>query len=380
MRPAPRSEDELVAALHEVGNALTVVLGWLAEARRNLPADDSSHATRVAIELCEKRSRRAASLCRRTIGAEPLIESGEPLGEVIREVALATQPARNERSIHLEDQVSAAAAGAEVQHVSDLISVLTNLLFNAIEAIAIESPERTIEIVGDVAPQRVVIRVIDSGAGVDESVRGRLFSHGATTKLTGAGVGLVHSSSLAARRGGSLQLLESKPGRTVFELTWPAVDGAPGRQEMVDSAGRTKRVSAVEETPHTLRKLDLRGVSIAIVDDDPGVVELLEMVLAARGARVCSFPRYEPFANALALSKEPFQVVLLDASPLGDALGKTLQGLRNEHRDLDLVLISGASDPGATLGKLGVTWIRKPFDIEEVVFVIQTLKRGDSHS
>ena len=369
MRPAPRSEDELVAALHEVGNALTVILGWLGEAHRTLPIDPSSEATRAALELCERRSRRAVALCRRTIGADTVIESAEPVPGVVHEVAVALQPALKEGGIQLDEVVSSAAAGAHVTHASDLISVLTNLLFNAVEAVQPTARERKIELRCDVTAKHVFVRVSDTGTGIDDSVRAGLFSRGATTKSTGAGVGLAHSKSLADRRGGSLVLVESKPRRTVFEVSWPTADVV-----------RLPPRVLVEETPHTLRKRDLRGLSIAIVDDDPGVVELLEMVLAARGARVQAFPRYEPFARALSSSAESFQVVLLDASPLGEALELTLQGLRREHRDLGLVLISGASDPGATLGKLGVTWIRKPFDIEEVVFVIQTLKRGESRA
>ena len=45
-----------------------------------------------------------------------------------------------------------------------------------------------------------------------------------------------------------------------------------------------------------------------------------------------------------------------------------------KEKDLDLVLISGAMDPGATVDRLGVTWIRKPFDTEEVIEVVRVVR------
>lgn len=373
VRPGPRSEADLVAALHDVGNALTVISGWLAEAQRALPVGASADQLRTALELCERRSRRAVALCRRSIGAESPPESPELLSSVVSEAGLSIHPASRQPAaqggVAFEERVAPSAIGVCVPSASDLVSILTNLVLNAADALAARgaagASARKIEIACSAHDGRATVRVTDSGPGLDPSVKSRLFTRGTTTKATGAGVGLAHARALAEQRGGTLDLVESRPGATTFELTWPTVDLAVPSRSM-------------EETPHTLRKRDLRGVKIAVVDDDAGVVELLEMVLTARGATVRAFPRYEPFAVELEASKDgapAFDVLLLDASPLGKALEPTLEQLRREHGELGLVFISGASDPGATLGKLGVTWIRKPFDIEEVVFVISSLAR-----
>ncbi|MBL8743606.1 MAG: response regulator [Myxococcales bacterium] len=121
-----------------------------------------------------------------------------------------------------------------------------------------------------------------------------------------------------------------------------------------------------------MRAASLGGLSIAVVDDDSSIVELLDMVLSARGANVSTFGRHAELEEAL--RDQAFDVALLDASPYGAGLGDALSRLKTAHPELDLVLISGAMDPGATVDRLGVTWIRKPFDTEEVIEVVRVVR------
>jgi len=68
---------------------------------------------------------------------------------------------------------------------------------------------------------RVVVEVIDTGAGVQNSNIDRIFDHFFTTKQSGLGIGLPFCRSIVDSHGGSLRLRENRPGRVVFELALP---------------------------------------------------------------------------------------------------------------------------------------------------------------
>jgi len=57
---------DALGALHEVSNALTVLLGWVAEARDPSAADED---VKNALRIVEQRARSARDLARRAIGA-----------------------------------------------------------------------------------------------------------------------------------------------------------------------------------------------------------------------------------------------------------------------------------------------------------------------
>lgn len=356
-------EAELTAALHEVGNALTVILGWIEEARRSTP-----EGARRGLDAASTRARRAIAICRGAI-VEDAASPSEPLAELCAEALGGLRREAERLGVTLEVEHTPASAELLAAHGETLLGVLINLVLNAFQAIEAGKGRGARVQVATTAegsgPGLLTIAVTDDGPGIAESLREAIFERGFTTKRSpggtvGAGVGLAHSREAAESVGGSLTLSASRVGETRFTVEWPVAE-------------RPKKPSSLEATPHTLRRRNLEGLAVAVVDDDPGVIELLEMVLGARGAEVCSFVEIDRFRQAL--GRRSFDIALLDASPFGAQLESMLAELGASAPNTAVVLISGASDPGAHLSKLGVTWLRKPFDVEEVVFVAQTLRR-----
>src|SRR5689334_12172948 len=64
-------ETDLAAALHEVSNALTVVLGWLDVAAARLPDGSAGASLSEALEVAQSHARLGHQIARRAIGAEP---------------------------------------------------------------------------------------------------------------------------------------------------------------------------------------------------------------------------------------------------------------------------------------------------------------------
>ena len=83
---------DLAGVLHDVSNALTVLLGWVGEARA---ADATPETTAYALTIVEQRARIARDLARHAIGS-PRIDEQLPAGEIAREVedALAVEASR----------------------------------------------------------------------------------------------------------------------------------------------------------------------------------------------------------------------------------------------------------------------------------------------
>ena len=99
-----------------------------------------------------------------------------------------------------------------------LRQVLVNLVENAVHAAA---PEGQVRVSGGSGEGVVTVTVEDSGQGVDESVRARLFEPLITTKAKGIGLGLALVKRIVERHGGTLGYQRSSLGGAAFWVKLP---------------------------------------------------------------------------------------------------------------------------------------------------------------
>jgi signal transduction histidine kinase len=123
-------------------------------------------------------------------------------------------------------------------NVFELRQLLVNLVLNASEAmgdahgsISIETWDRQVgrellcetQGASDLRPGRyVVLRVKDSGHGLDARARSRLFDPFYTTKFAGRGLGLAAAFGIARRHGGAIHVGERSEGGAEFAVLFPA--------------------------------------------------------------------------------------------------------------------------------------------------------------
>ena len=106
---------------------------------------------------------------------------------------------------------------------SELNQVWTNLIDNAIDAMGEGGGTLTVRAEADPESDGVRVSVCDTGPGIPDDIRQRLFEPFYTTKPPGKGTGLgLHiSHTVVARHGGRIDV-DSTPGRTCFVVTLPA--------------------------------------------------------------------------------------------------------------------------------------------------------------
>ncbi len=256
---------DVTGALHDVSNELTVMLGWIGEARA---AGVTREAMEDALRIIEQRARAARDLARRAIGAPPGGTEEEPLGPLVAQALRALAVEAQRAGVRLTDhglRGEAAARTARVSGAADVSQVITNLVLNAL-AYAPRGSEVAVSIAAGEA--QVTIDVVDQGPGVSNARRDSIF-HGDSARIGGSGVGLRHARAMARSVGGDLELL-STPGTpgAHFQLTWPRADAIP-------------------PVPRSVPRMKIfEGTRILVVEDDAHVTQLLEAALTARGASV----------------------------------------------------------------------------------------------
>ena len=122
--------------------------------------------------------------------------------------------------------------GSGISDVSQVLTVVGNLVDNAIDAAAQAPGPRWVELTIVAVEQDLLIRVRDSGPGVPQDMRDAIFMDGVTTKssVTGArrGLGLALVRRVAESRGGMISV--GHDGGAVFTAVLPnclVPDAAP---------------------------------------------------------------------------------------------------------------------------------------------------------
>lgn len=343
---------ELAGTLHEVSNALTVVLGWLDVARQRLPAGPA----RDAVEVARTHAHLGHRVARSAIGAEPPQRgsSRRPARSVAKAAVLAVTPQAESQGVTVSIEKTSDGHGL-VRDVGAVLQILTNLLLNAI---AFTPSGRSVRVgVHDDGPF-CIFSVEDEGPGIEPSRVANLFASQTSTREGGAGLGLRHSAQLARSHGGVLEHVARGPGAT-FELSWPV-------GEALSQAGHLR----------PQRQPSVAGARVLVVEDDAAVRSLVEFALEARGAQAIVVASGGEF-DAIVAAGAPFDAALVDLSPLEGRATSALEMLRTASPKVVTILISGVAG-GIPLGAESFVsaWVRKPFEMSEVLQVMGSLLAG----
>lgn len=196
--------EALRAQTHEHGNRMHTAVSLLELGR-----------VREAIGILTETSRQSQALVDQVAARR----DGDP---TVGALLLGKAAQARERGIQWSADIDPAAPRGTLSPV-DAVSVVGNLIDNAMDAAASASAPRWVRVLfAAEGPARLRIEVSDSGAGVPADLRERIYEHGFSTKPAGAegrGVGLALVRSVVSGAGGSI-VVEDSP--TTFVVTLPA--------------------------------------------------------------------------------------------------------------------------------------------------------------
>jgi two-component system sensor kinase FixL len=204
---------------HEVNQPLTAVSAYLNGIRRLLATVDHP-AISEAIELVAQQNNRAWQILERIrdrVNKRDMKTQVENLAETIAEASQLAFIAGSSPTLEIRCGIDATDAMIDKIQVQQ---VLTNLIRNAAEAM-LGAPAPALLISTARVGDMIEISVADSGPGLPDAVRFRLFQPFVTTKSTGMGVGLSVCFAIIAAHGGNFRFEDGHRGGAIFHFTVP---------------------------------------------------------------------------------------------------------------------------------------------------------------
>lgn len=351
---------------HDFNNILTAVMGNLALAQLDVPAEST---TGTSLRAAEKAALRARDLTQQLLtfakGGEPL-RAAVQLETVLREVASFALSGSQVKA-HFDLAPNLWPADADKGQIG---RVVQNLVLNAVQAMprggTLRITARNDEVGDGALPgleagRYVQIAISDTGTGIRPENLSRIFDPYFTTKDTGSGLGLAAVYSIVRKHHGHIEV-ESQIGRgSTFRFWLPAL-----HEGSVAAGSRTPWGSEVR----------LRG-RVLFMDDEEIIRTMagtllrrlgLEVECAADGAEAV-----EHHSRALTEGRR-FDLVIMDLTVPGGMGGlEALARLRAIDPDVRAVVSSGySSDPVlANFRQHGfVAVVAKPYEVGEITRVL----------
>jgi signal transduction histidine kinase len=208
---------------HELRNPLAAVMNAHFMLRYTLGPALQPEAEQNLV-MAERQTARAATLADDLTGfvRERELSLGPvDLVALVRDVLGTTPPPAGVNvTVHVPDVVLSADG-------EQLGQVLANLITNALQSMPAGG---SLGIEGEVSPHEVVLRVSDTGAGIDPADIERVFDPFFTTRSSGTGLGLAIVARIVQAHGGSVTLENRRGGGAVAKIRIPA---EPSRQPAV---------------------------------------------------------------------------------------------------------------------------------------------------
>ena len=320
---------------HDFNNVLSLILGYSEMLRRSLSKPNGTATADMLLGTVIGAAQDAAKLFARLREFYRPADKGQArkltdLNELAEQAATLTRPRWHGQAlgqgatIHLDTDFCSGLPPL-LTDAAELRELLTNLIFNAVDAM----PQggvitlRTRHEPGP--PEAVVLEVSDTGTGMDEETRRRCLEPFFTTKgQKGTGLGLAMVYGTMQRHGGAIDL-QSTPGKgTTFSLSFPV--GV--------------------ETPEAVPVATLnaqQSLSILTVDDQPVLCEILVEHLTEDWHRVETAmdgrEALEKFRAKAAI--DPFDLVITDrAMPHmnGEQLAAAIKAMNPDTRVIMLTV------------------------------------------
>ena len=260
---------------------------------------------------------------------------------------------------------------------TQLRQVIMNLVINASEAIGDRPGTITIstgardwslqdlaeaDLTDTLPPGRYAqLEVIDTGSGMDEETRHRVFDPFFSTKFLGRGLGLASVLGIIRGHSGAIGVTSEPERGTAFRILLPVQDAAGVRTHLTP-------------LPMNITPREFRGIAL-VVDDEPIVRKVVGMMLRRLGFEVLTANDGVEALDLLTSTMEAPSLVLLDYSMPHMDGPQTLAAIRAAWPGLPVVLCSGFD--AAELADSGITeataYLQKPIRFSELADAMDSI-------
>jgi two-component system, cell cycle sensor histidine kinase and response regulator CckA len=325
---------------HDFNNLLVGVIGNASLAQDLLPRGSPAGEL---LDAVVKTGEQAAHLTRQMLayaGKGQFVVEPLNLSDLFPEMTGLVQPSISKKiALHLDldpDLPYIEADRGQMQQV------FMNLVLNAAEAIGsdagmisvktrvqnVDEPYIRRNLETELSPGRyVILEARDTGCGMDDATRARMFDPFFSTKFQGRGLGLAAVAGIVRGHKGAISV-SSAPGKgACFTVLFPATEGAAA----------VAQVGA--------RNVSIHGTgTILVVDDEQGVRNLVRRVLEQYGYKVLLADGGAAAINTFKRHPGDISLVVLDASMPGMSGAETLPELRKIRPEVKILVSSGYSE------------------------------------
>jgi PAS domain S-box-containing protein len=357
---------------HDFNNVLGIILGHASLLERS-PADPRT--VKTSTEAITKAGNRGASLVKQLLTIarksdvlfEPVLLN-DSVNELLK-LLTETFPKTISISLDLEKNLPATVADPTQLH-----QVLLNLCVNARDAmpnggtLTITTKRQQGETIRGrfpkaAAPEYIALLVADTGTGMNEATRSRIFEPFYTTKEIGKGTGLGLSLiyGILEKHNGFVDV-ESELGKgTTLHLYFPL------SQQLVEP------VLVQKQAPG---ELPGGNETILIVEDEEMLRQLVKAVLEGTGYTVLTASDGEEAVETYKRHQGEIQLVLSDMGLPKFGGYEVYQRLKNLNPAVRMIFASGYLEPAmkSQIFREGVRdFIQKPYDADEVLRAIRSV-------
>ncbi len=367
---------------HDFNNFLLAIRGN-AELMRNHPDLARTRGDEL-LGAIETASDQAAELCRQllTYAGQSLPERAPADLESLVKQMVPLLETSTGRGVTLE--LSAEAVPAVLGDPTQLRQVVMNLVLNAAQAtgedggtVRIELSTRDVSeselresfMSSDEAAGRfVVLTVVDDGCGMEPEVVERIFDPFFTTKREGRGLGMPSVLGIVRAHDAAIKVRSAVGEGSTFEVLFPALEGV-ARQiaEELEAPEGESPTSSHPDRPKT----------VLLAEDNDHVRIVTRMVLESAGFAVVLAENGAEAVELFEADPGAVDVLLFDVKMPRMSGPAALRRIYELSPRFPAVLMSGYDD-GLTQDLPETPFIHKPFELEDLVGVLEAAMRSGS--
>jgi signal transduction histidine kinase/ActR/RegA family two-component response regulator len=361
---------------HDFNNLLVSVLGNAELAAKELAPNSKAQAFLAEISTA---ARCAADLTQQMLaysGKGKFVVEPVDLPEIVEEMSRLLR-ASIPRNITLARDFPEELPGIEAD-ATQIRQILMNLVINAAEAIGEEEGVITlsagVEQVegsqpaadywhgGPATAPYVYLRVADSGRGMDEQTKARIFEPFFSTKFAGRGLGLAAVLGIVRGHRGGIRVETRLKSGTKFTVLFPRSAKTPAQRSVA---------AAAAEHP-------IRGEgTVLVVDDERAIRSLIRRVLERRGFSIVTANDGAEALQIFRKQSDSIVLVVLDLTMPRMGGRETLERLRAIRPDVSTILTSGYNqDVIESMIVEPTAFLHKPFTPRELLAAVSSALPG----